>query len=87
LKEADKMKVTINMLRKIIKEEFQKRNLQEKQDERKDTPDMDKERRLAVAEALDVLEQASKDTQDPGETAWWITKLGETFGLEPEEEE
>ena len=81
------MKVTIDILRKLINEEFQKNSLKEKHDKRKDVSDMDEESRLAVAEALDVLERAAENTEEPEEAKWWITKLGETFGLEPEEEE
>ena len=72
----------------MINEEFKKRNLQEtKEEDRKDVPDMDDERRFAVAEALDILEQAAEDTTDPEEVRWWLTKIGESFGLEPEEAE
>ncbi len=81
------MNITLNALKQLINEEFKKRNLQEAKEDRKDVPDMDDERRFAVAEALDVLEQAAEDTGDPEEVRWWLTKVGEVFGLEPEEGE
>jgi|TARA_R110002074_G_scaffold216706_5_gene386750 hypothetical protein len=80
------MNITLDTLRRLINEELQRRSLQEKQDERQDDPDIDDEERLSVAQALDVLENASHCSGDQDETKWYITKLGETFGLEPEEE-
>jgi hypothetical protein len=81
------MKVTINALKQLINEEFKKSRLREsKEEDRKDIPDMEQERRFAVAEALDVLEQAAEDATDSEEVRWWLTKVGEAFGLEPEEE-
>jgi uncharacterized protein (UPF0147 family) len=79
------MKITLDILRKLINEEVQRRNLQEKQDERKGIPDVDDEKKLSIAQALDVLENAAEDAEDTAETRWYLTKIGETFGLEPEE--
>tara|TARA_R110002110_G_scaffold50200_2_gene148803 strand:+ start:845 stop:1090 length:246 start_codon:yes stop_codon:yes gene_type:complete len=79
------MNITLNTLRKLINEEFQRRKLQEKQDERNDITDVDDEKKLSVARALDVLENAAEDASDTAETRWYLTKVGETFGLEPED--
>lgn len=81
------MKITIATLRKLINEELQKRRLQEKQDERKNDSESDSEEKLSVAKALDVLENASETAPDSDEVRWYLTKIGETFGLEPEENE
>ncbi len=80
------MKVTIDMLKKLINEEFQGRGrLQEKQDEREKIIDLDDERKMSITKALDMLEDAAEDAADPDETRWYLTKIGELFGLEPEE--
>ena len=81
------MNITLNVLRKLINEEIQKRSLQEEQDDRSDVPDIDDEKKLSVAKALDVLEGAAGDVKDSDEVKWYLTKVGETFGLEPEEME
>jgi hypothetical protein len=70
------MNITLDALKKLINEELQ----------RKDIPDIDDEEKVSVAQALDVLENASYCSEDPDETKWYLTKIGETFGLEPEEE-
>jgi len=79
------MKITLDTLRRLINEEIQKRDLQEKQDDRRDIPDIDDEKKLSVAQALDVLENAAGCAKDSDEVRWYLTKVGETFGLEPEE--
>ena len=82
------MKVTINTLKKLINEEFKKNKIQEtKEKDRKNVPDMDEERQLEIAKALDVLEQAAEEAEDAEEVKWWLTKVGDAFGLEPEEED
>ena len=79
------MNITLNVLRKLINEEIQKRNLQEKKDDRRDIPDIDDEKKLSVAQALDILENATECAEDSDEVRWYLTKVGEAFGLEPEE--
>ena len=71
-------------LKKLIKEEFKLREA--KEEDRKNITDMPQERQFAAAEALDVLENAAEEAQDPEEVRWYITKVGEAFGLEPDEE-
>tara|TARA_R110000824_G_scaffold113687_4_gene263591 strand:+ start:3732 stop:3968 length:237 start_codon:yes stop_codon:yes gene_type:complete len=78
------MKITIDVLKKLIKEEFKLREA--KEEDRKNITDMPQERQFAAAEALDVLENAAEEAQDPEEVRWYITKVGEAFGLEPDEE-
>jgi hypothetical protein len=80
------MKITLDTLRKLINEEVQKRNLQEKQKDRRDIPDIDDEKKLSVAQALDVLENAAECAEDSDEVKWYLTKVGATFGIEPDEE-
>jgi hypothetical protein len=81
------MNITLDILRKLINEEIQKRSLQEKKDDRRDIPDIDDEKKLSVAQALDVLESATECAEDSDEVKWYLTKVGEAFGLEPEEME
>tara|TARA_R110002051_G_C8504987_1_gene465428 strand:+ start:184 stop:420 length:237 start_codon:yes stop_codon:yes gene_type:complete len=78
------MKITIDVLKKLIKEEFKLREA--KEEDKKNITDMPQERQFAAAEALDVLENAAEEAQDPEEVRWYITKVGEAFGLEPDEE-
>jgi|TARA_Y100000310_G_C20475920_1_gene712400 uncharacterized protein (UPF0147 family) len=82
------MKVTIDTLRKLINEELKRKEIQEaKKQDKKDIPDIDEKKKLSVAQALDVIEGATEDADDPEETRWYLTKVGEAFGLEPEEKE
>ena len=80
------MKITLDTLRKLINEEVQKRNLQEKQKDRRDIPDIDDEKKLSVAQALDVLENAAECAEGSEEVKWYLTKVGGAFGIEPDEE-
>jgi len=82
------MKITIDMLRKLINEELKRKKIQEtKEQDKKDTPDIDEKKKLSIAQALDVIEGATENAGDPEETRWYLTKVGEAFGLEPEEGE
>ncbi len=82
------MKITIDMLRKLINEELTRKKIQEtKEQDKKDVPDIDEKKKLSIAQALDVIEGATDNAGDPEETRWYLTKVGEAFGLEPEEGE
>jgi len=82
------MKITIDTLRKLINEELKRKKIQEtKEQDKRDVPDIDEEKRLSIAQALDVIECAAEEADDPEETRWYLTKVGEAFGLEPEEKE
>lgn len=80
------MNITINTLKKLINEEFQRRGLQEaKEEDKKEFPDIDDKEKYSIAQALDVLEGATEHLEDPDEAKWYLTKTGEMFGLDPEE--
>ena len=40
-----------------------------------------------VSEALELLEMVAEDSDDPDELRWYLTKIGEMFGMDPIEED
>jgi hypothetical protein len=85
--QQESLQITLDTLRKLINEEFQRKGIQEKQDERSGIPDVDDDQKLSVAKALDTLEKAAEAASDRDETLWYIAKVGSTFGLEPQDED
>ena len=80
------MNITLDTLRKLINEEIQRRDLQEaKRNETESAVDLDDDKKISITKALDVLEDAAEEAADSDEARWYLTKIGETFGLEPEE--
>ena len=82
------MKVSLQELRRLVHQEIKKTPLQEKR--RKLTNEkaaMSDEAKDDVAEALEMLEEAAEDSEDPDELRWYLTKIGEMFGMDPIENE
>tara|TARA_R110000824_G_scaffold114256_3_gene264669 strand:+ start:246 stop:509 length:264 start_codon:yes stop_codon:yes gene_type:complete len=82
------MKLSLQELRRLVNQEVKKNPLQEKRrklaNEEAGIPDEIKE---DVSEALELLEMVAEDSDDPDELRWYLTKIGEMFGMDPIEED
>jgi hypothetical protein len=82
------MKVSLQELRRLVHQEIKKTPLQEKRRKlANEKAAMSDEAKDDVAEALDMLEEAAEDSEDPDELRWYLTKIGEMFGMDPIENE
>ena len=87
------MKITRNALKELVEKELSKKVLNEKRrapDREKGIPnDISDKTKTLVAHALDILENAvdGLENSDAEETRWYLTKVGEAFGMEPEDDE
>lgn len=86
------MNITKKHLKQLINEEF-KRRLHEKRRTRggrRGTPSgVPQEKKFACGDALNMIDKIAQDLDDSEkeEVRWLLTKVGEKFGLEPEEDE
>ena len=87
------MRVTKDMLKRLITKEFQKKTLNEKRRlpdrQRGGNVDISDEAKTLIAHALDILETSVGELgkSEAEEARWYLTKIGESFGMEPEEDE
>ena len=87
------MRITRNALKELVEKEIMKKTLNEKRrapDKEKGMPaDISDKTKTLVAHALDILEHAvdELDKSEAEEARWYLTKIGEAFGMEPEEDE
>lgn len=82
------MNITLDALRELINKEIQKAPLREKRKEvRNEQAATSEEVKEDVAQALDILEEVVDESEDPDELKWYLTKIGEMFGMEPVEDD
>ena len=77
------MKLSLSELRAIVNKELKLASLNERKNKEEDEDSGEVKEK--VADALDVLEDLAVKSDDADEMRWYVTKIGDLFGLEPEE--
>jgi|6_EtaG_2_1085325.scaffolds.fasta_scaffold448359_2 uncharacterized protein YpuA (DUF1002 family) len=78
------MKLSLRELKNLVNEEMQIFSLHEKRKKtRNEQAAVSEEVKEGVAAALDILEESADESEDPDELRWYLTKIGEMFGMEP----